>query len=63
MTATEVQKRSEIQMQLMGPWQGRLELELFEPLINRILGILIRSGEIPPPPQELLEQAEEETLS
>ena len=55
MTATEVQKRSEIQMQLMGPWQGRLELELFEPLINRILGILIRMGEIPPPPQELLE--------
>ena len=63
MTATEVQKRSEILMQLMGPWQARLELELFEPLINRILGILIRSGEIPPPPQELLEQAEEETLS
>ena len=55
MTATEIQKRSEIQMQLMGPWQGRLELELFEPLINRILGILIRMGEIPPPPQELLE--------
>lgn len=61
MTATEVQKRSEIQMQLMGPWQGRLELELFEPLINRILGILIRSGEIPPPPQELLEAAELDT--
>lgn len=62
MTATEVQKRSEIQMQLMGPWQGRLELELFEPLINRILGILIRRGEVPPPPQALLEAAEE-TLS
>lgn len=58
MTATEVQKRSEIQMQLMGPWQGRLELELFEPLINRILGILIRSGEIPPPPQALLEMSD-----
>ena len=58
MTATEVQKRSEIQMQLMGPWQGRLELELFEPLINRIMGILIRSGEIPPPPRELLEEAD-----
>lgn len=63
MTATEVQKRSEIQMQLMGPWQGRLELELFEPLINRILGILIRQGEIPPPPQELLEATENTTLS
>lgn len=63
MTATEVQKRSEIQMQLMGPWQGRLELELFEPLINRILGILIRSGEVPPPPQELLDISEDETLS
>lgn len=62
MTATEVQKRSEIQMQLMGPWQGRLELELFEPMINRILGILIRTGEVPPPPQALLENAEE-TLS
>lgn len=63
MTATEVQKRSEIQMQLMGPWQGRLELELFEPLINRILGILIRQGEVPPPPQELLEASEDRTLS
>lgn len=63
MTATEVQKRSEIQMQLMGPWQGRLELELFEPMINRILGILLRSGEVPPPPQELLEVSEDETLS
>ena len=63
MTATEVQKRSEIQMQLMGPWQGRLELELFEPLINRVLGILIRTGEIPPPPQELLELSEDEVLS
>lgn len=63
MTATEVQKRSEIQMQLMGPWQGRLELELFEPLINRILGILIRQGEVPPPPQELLEASEDQTLS
>lgn len=62
MTATEVQKRSEIQMQLMGPWQGRLELELFEPMINRILGILIRQGEVPPPPQALLDNAEE-TLS
>lgn len=60
MTATEIQKRSEIQMQLMGPWQGRLELELFEPLINRILGILIRTGEIPPPPQELLEVVNDE---
>ncbi len=63
MTATEVQKRSEIQMQLMGPWQGRLELELFEPLINRILGILIRQGEVPPPPQELLENLDDLTLS
>ena len=62
MTATEVQKRSEIQMQLMGPWQGRLELELFEPLINRILGILIRHGDVPPPPQALLDNSEE-TLS
>lgn len=63
MTATEVQKRSEIQMQLMGPWQGRLELELFEPLINRILGILIRSGEIPAPPQELLDISEEDLFT
>ena len=62
MTATEVQKRSEIQMQLMGPWQGRLELELFEPLINRILGILVRLGEIPPPPQELLDLSEDDAI-
>jgi len=55
MTATEVRERMDLQMQLMGPWQGRLEPEFFEPVVVRTLGILMRQGIIPPPPEELIE--------
>jgi len=55
MTATEVRERMDLQMQLMGPWQGRLEPELFKPSVLRTLAILLRQGFIPPPPEELIE--------
>lgn len=61
MTAYEVSKRSEQQMILMGPWQGRLELEYYEPLINRCFAIAARAGVLPEPPEELLD--DKETLS
>lgn len=54
MTAYEVSKRSEQQMILMGPWQGRLELEYYEPLINRCFAIAARAGVLPEPPEELM---------
>lgn len=56
MTAYEVSKRSEQQMILMGPWQGRLELEYFEPLINRCFAIAARAGVLPQPPEELMDE-------
>lgn len=56
MTAYEVSKRSEQQMILMGPWQGRLELEYYEPLINRCFAIAARAGVLPEPPEELLDK-------
>ena len=55
MTAYEVSKRSEQQMILMGPWQGRLELEYYEPLINRCFAIAARAGVLPEPPEELMD--------
>lgn len=56
MTAYEVSKRSEQQMILMGPWQGRLELEYYEPLINRCFAIAARAGVLPEPPEELMDE-------
>ena len=56
MTAYEVSKRTEQQMILMGPWQGRLELEYYEPIINRCFAIAARAGVLPPPPEELLDE-------
>ena len=55
MTAYEVSKRSEQQMILMGPWQGRLELEYYEPIINRCFAIAARAGVLPEPPEELMD--------
>lgn len=54
MTATEVRERMDLQMQLMGPWQGRLEPEFYEPVVMRTVAINLRQGLIPPPPEELL---------
>lgn len=56
MTAYEVSKRSEQQMILMGPWQGRLELEYYEPIINRCFAIAARAGVLPEPPEELMDE-------
>jgi len=55
MTAFEVSKRTEQQMILMGPWQGRLELEYYEPIINRCFAILARTGQLSEPPEELVD--------
>jgi len=50
MTATEVLERVEEKLVILGPMLGRLQSELFNPLIERSLGILFRSGKLPPPP-------------
>lgn len=53
MTATEVVKRSEDQLRVLGPIAGRLFSELLNPLIDRVLTILLDSGLVMPPPKQL----------
>lgn len=56
MTATEVMQRTEEKLRLMGPLMGRLQSELLGPCINRVFGILLRQGKIPPVPEILRNQ-------
>lgn len=53
MTATEVAERNAEKMLLLGPVLDRLRSELFQPLIERVFGIMMRQGQIPLPPEEL----------
>lgn len=53
MTAREVAERHEEKMLQLGPVTERLQDELLDPAIDRVFGILLRRGEIPPPPEEL----------
>ena len=56
MTATEVMQRTQERMRLLGPMLGRLESELLGPLVARVYGLLHRVGELPQPPEELIDQ-------
>ena len=53
MTATEVMQRMDEKMAVLGPVLGRLQFEFLRPMIDRVFGILYRSGEIMDPPEEL----------
>lgn len=57
-TAFEIQSRFNIMLQLMGPTLHRFEFEILQPLINRTFQLLQRAGQLPPPPADLLQQAE-----
>lgn len=46
MTATEVRARVEQQLRFLTPIIGRLQSELFNPMIERVINILIRAGKI-----------------
>ncbi len=52
-TATEINQRKEEKMLMLGPVLERLNDELFDPLIKRTFGIMLRKGLIPPPPPEM----------
>ncbi len=56
MTATEVSARVEQKMRFLTPIIGRLQSELFNPMINRIMGILTKQNKLPEMPKELSEQ-------
>jgi hypothetical protein len=56
MTATEVQARVEQKLRFLTPIIGRLQSGLFNPMIQRVMGILSRQDKLPKMPEELSEQ-------
>lgn len=56
MTATEVAERNAEKMLLLGPVLDRLRSELFQPLIERVFGVMSRKGLVALPPDELSQQ-------
>lgn len=56
MTAREVAERHEEKMLQLGPVMERLQDELLDPLVERTFNILLRNGDLPPPPEELAGQ-------
>lgn len=55
MTATEVQVRAELMQRLLGPTQGRLQSDFLDLMIQRTFNIMLRAGQLPPPPQLVLD--------
>jgi len=56
MTATEVLQRAQEQGHLVAPIIGRIQTELFGPMITREIDILDRAGQLPPPPDKVRKQ-------
>ena len=56
MTATEVAERNGEKLLMLGPVLDRLRSELFQPLIERVYGIMDRAGLVAFPPEELARQ-------
>ena len=55
MTATEALLRAQEKGELIAPAMGRQQSEFLGPLIHREIDILAEAGQLPPPPQELLQ--------
>lgn len=53
MTATQVLQLVQEMQRLMGPMLGRQQSELLEPMIERVYGIALRAGALPPLPDGL----------
>lgn len=62
-TATEIAGRFETMQRILGPTFGRIQFELFNPMLGVIASMLLREGMSPPPPEELVEAMTEEGLS
>ena len=56
MTATEIMARVEQKLRFLTPIIGRLQSGLFNPMIQRIIGILGRQGKLPDMPEELVDK-------
>jgi len=55
MTATEVNVRYELIQRLLGPTLGRLQNDFLDPLISRCFNMLARAGQLPEPPESVIE--------
>lgn len=53
MTATEINTRTSIIRQILGPIFGRLQAEYLVPLITRCFGLALRDGDLGQPPEAL----------
>lgn len=53
MTATQVLEIADTTQRLLAPILGRLQVELLEPIIERMFGVLARQGMFPPAPLAL----------
>lgn len=56
MTATQVLQLVQEMQRLMGPMLGRQQRELLSPMVDRVYGILMRSGELPPHPDSIRDE-------
>ncbi len=56
MTATQVLKLDEEALRVLGPFLGRLYVELLGPIIERVFGIMLRAGALGEVPPELHDQ-------
>lgn len=55
LTATEVHARVQIQRQQLGSLYGRMQAEYLTNMLERVWGLSLRSGVLPPPPEELIQ--------
>lgn len=55
-TAREIEERHEEKLLMLGPVLERQNEDLLDPLIDRTFAIMLRRGELPPPPAELAGQ-------
>jgi hypothetical protein len=56
-TAEEIRTKTQEKMLQLGPVLERLNDELLDPLVDRVFGIMLRAGLIPPPPEQLQGEA------
>jgi len=56
MTATEIRARIEQQLRFLTPIIGRLQSELFNPMIHRAIGILGRAKKLPDIPEAIMDK-------
>lgn len=55
-TAYEVRQIVEEKLSILGPALGRQSTELFDPFLARVFSVMFRSGQLLPPPPELMGQ-------